>query len=115
MTVAIKRAYEPAAAADGCRVLVDRLWPRGVSKQEARIHLWLKSIAPSPELRTWFGHDPAKWSEFVRRYRRELTANTPAVDELKHAIAQKKTITLIYGARDERHNHAVALKQILKL
>jgi uncharacterized protein YeaO (DUF488 family) len=114
-TVAIKRVYEPAAAGDGYRILIDRLWPRGVSKERARLDLWLRWIAPSAELRTWFGHDPARWSAFVKRYRAELRANNAGVDELRRAIAKKRKVTLVYAARDQEHNDAVALRQILKL
>lgn len=113
MSIELKRAYEPPAASDGFRVLVDRLWPRGVSKDSAAIDLWLRDIAPSTELRKWFAHDPAKWAEFRKRYFRELDGNEEAVRELrKHARRGK--VTLVYGARDEEHNDAVALKEYLK-
>jgi uncharacterized protein YeaO (DUF488 family) len=112
MTIKLKRAYEPAAKADGTRVLVDRLWPRGVSKKAARIALWLREIAPSAELRKWFGHDPEKWSQFKKKYFRELDANTDAVDQLRKLI-RGGTVTLVYGAKDEEHNDAVALKEYL--
>ncbi|MDZ4689297.1 MAG: DUF488 domain-containing protein [Planctomycetaceae bacterium] len=112
MTLALKRAYERPGARDGFRILVDRLWPRGVSKEAAAIDLWLKAIAPSTALRKWFGHDPAKWSQFRDRYFRELDANRDAVAELrKHARHRK--VTLVYGAKDETHNQAVALKDYL--
>lgn len=111
--VALKRAYEPAASDDGQRVLVDRLWPRGVSKDKAAIDLWLKEIAPSTGLRQWFGHDPARWEEFQRRYRAELDANTEIVAQLTQAIRAGKT-TLIYGAKDEAHNDAVVLAAYLE-
>jgi uncharacterized protein YeaO (DUF488 family) len=107
----LKRAYEPPAAGDGRRVLVDRVWPRGVSKDEARIDLWLKEVAPSTALRKWFGHEPARWDEFRRRYREELNGN-PAVEELRQIIAEAP-VTLVYGARDEEHNQAVALAEYL--
>lgn len=107
-TVAVKRAYESAAPGDGQRVLVDRLWPRGLSKEAATIDLWLKEIAPSTTLRQWFGHDPARWSEFQLRYRAELDVNGEAVAQLKAVIRAGKT-TLIYGAKDEAHNDAVVL------
>ena len=111
MAVMLKRAYEAPAKADGQRILVDRLWPRGVAKINARIDLWLKDIAPTTELRQWFGHDPEKWSEFKKRYRSELK-NNPALSELK-ALAHQGNITLVYAARDQLNNEAVVLKQIL--
>jgi uncharacterized protein YeaO (DUF488 family) len=113
MQVYLKRAYEPAGRGDGMRVLVDRLWPRGLSKQEARIDLWLKDVAPSNDLRKWFGHDPEKWQEFERRYFAELQKEREAVAQLKR-LAQDKHVTLIYSARDEQHNQAVALKEFLE-
>ncbi len=112
-TIKLKRAYEPPEKADGLRVLVDRLWPRGVSKTSARVDLWLKEIAPSDALRKWFGHDPVKWSEFRKRYTRELASHPQAVAQLKQ-FAAKGVVTLVYGAKDERHNNAVALKEYLE-
>ena len=112
MPLHIKRIYEPADEGDGIRILVDRLWPRGISKTEARIDAWLKDIAPSPDLRRWFGHDPNKWSEFRRRYEDELEKNLRAVDELRKHIDQS-TATLLYGARDNEHNHAIVLKDFI--
>ena len=111
--VAVKRVYEDADAADGRRVLVDRLWPRGVSKEKARIEQWLKEIGPSDELRRWFGHDPARWNEFRRRYFAELEANAEPVRELQE-LARKGAVTLLYAAKDEEHNNAVALREFLK-
>lgn len=111
-TIAIKRAYEPPMRGDGQRVLVDRIWPRGVSREEAALDLWLKDIAPSTALRKWFGHDPARWDEFRTRYRAELAANEAAVAQLC-ALAAKGKVTLIYGARDEQHNQAVVLADYL--
>ncbi|AYG95683.1 DUF488 domain-containing protein [Brevundimonas naejangsanensis] len=108
MKVALKRVYEPPAAGDGTRILVDRLWPRGLTKEKAHVDLWLKEVAPSTELRRWFGHDPARWAEFQRRYHDELKANPDAVAELKAAIGARPA-TLVYGARDEEHNDAVVL------
>ncbi|HRL25556.1 MAG TPA: DUF488 domain-containing protein [Brevundimonas diminuta] len=110
--VALKRVYEPPSDADGTRILVDRLWPRGLSKDRARVDLWLKQIAPTTELRQWFGHDPAKWTEFQHRYRAELEANGDVVSELKAALADGPA-TLVYGARDEEHNDAVVLAAYL--
>ncbi|WP_341019017.1 DUF488 domain-containing protein [Brevundimonas diminuta] len=112
MKVALKRVYEPPSDADGTRILVDRLWPRGLSKDRARVDLWLKQIAPTTELRQWFGHDPAKWTEFQHRYRAELEANGDVVPELKAALADGPA-TLVYGARDEEHNDAVVLAAYL--
>jgi uncharacterized protein YeaO (DUF488 family) len=111
--IRIKRIYDPPDAADGARVLVDRLWPRGVSKQKAALALWLKEIAPSPELRTWFDHDPARWTEFVRRYRTELRTNDEAVGQLADFL-KSGPVTLLYGAHDTAHNHALALETYLR-
>ncbi|HET8528770.1 MAG TPA: DUF488 family protein [Gaiellaceae bacterium] len=113
MTVRLKRAYEPAEPADGHRVLVDRLWPRGVSKQDAKIDEWAKELAPSPELRRWFGHDPARFEEFRRRYRDELTAQDEPLRTLGRR-ARGGTVTLVYGARDTEHNGAVVLAELLR-
>jgi uncharacterized protein YeaO (DUF488 family) len=110
--VRLKRAYEPADAADGVRILVDRLWPRGVSKADARIDEWIRDVAPSTELRTWFGHDPARWAEFQRRYRAEIRANPDRLAQLR-ALARKGPMTLVYAARDEVHNDAVVLRDVL--
>lgn len=112
MTVTIKRVYEAPSAHDGTRVLVDRLWPRGLTKAKAAVDLWLKEIAPTTELRKWFGHDPDKWAEFTRRYRAELTANTEQVALLRSAMKKGK-VTLVYGAKDEKHNDAVVLQKFL--
>jgi uncharacterized protein YeaO (DUF488 family) len=110
--VKAKRAYEPASRTDGFRVLVDRLWPRGITKQAARIDLWAKDVAPSPELRKWFGHDPDRFAAFSVRYRQELArpAARAALEDLVRR-ASRGTLTLVYGARDEVHNGAVVLKQ----
>ncbi len=108
-----KRAYETPEPADGFRVLVERLWPRGVSKDEAALDLWLKDVAPSPELRKWFGHDPAKWGEFRRRYSKELRHHPDAVNLLEERAA-KGPVTLVYGSRDQEHNAAVALRDFLE-
>ena len=114
MQIKLKRAYEAPAQEDGLRILVDRLWPRGISKEKAKIDLWLKEIAPSTDLRKWFGHDPQRWEEFRRRYHAELAANPEAVGELKKAARDQAAITLVYGARDETHNDAVALLEYLQ-
>ena len=110
--IRLKRAYDPPSAADGQRILVERLWPRGITKQRAALDLWLKEIAPSPALRKWFAHDPAKWKQFQQRYCKELLEN-PAVEVLREKL-RKGTVTLIYAARDEAHNGALALKQFLE-
>lgn len=109
-SVRTKRAYEPASDDDGYRVLVDRLWPRGVSKEKAQLNTWMKEVAPSTELRRWFGHDPARWDEFERRYRAELAApeRRRLVDELADR-AVHGSVTLVYGARDTVHNEAMVL------
>jgi uncharacterized protein YeaO (DUF488 family) len=104
----IKRIYEPPASDDGQRVLVDRIWPRGVSKENAALTLWLKEIAPSDELRKWFGHEPERWAEFQRRYRAELDGNGEVVAKLRAMLRDSK-VTLLYGAHDEAHNNAAAL------
>ena len=112
MAITLKRAYEKATDDDGKRILVDRLWPRGVSKERAKLDGWLKDVAPSTELRKWFGHDPDRWAEFQKRYRAELRGNA-ALAELKGIVKQGGRVTLIYGACDELHNEAVVLKRIL--
>lgn len=109
----LKRAYETPTRSDGQRVLVERLWPRGLTKAKAALDLWLKDVAPSPELRKWFGHDPARWKEFERRYWEELKEHPDAVDQLRRQ-AKKHTVTLIYAARDEQHNGALALKEFIE-
>jgi uncharacterized protein YeaO (DUF488 family) len=110
--VYLKRAYEPSAPGDGQRFLVERLWPRGVRRAELRLDAWLKEVAPSPELRRWFSHDPAKWSGFKRRYFDELRGREAALAPLREA-ARRGAITLVYGARDTEHNAAVALREYL--
>jgi len=110
--VRLKRAYDPPAHSDGTRVLVDRLWPRGVRKAEAGLDDWLKDLAPSAELRKWFGHDPARWREFERRYAAELAQHAEELDELR-TLARKGPLTLVFGARDEEHNDAVVLRNVL--
>ena len=108
----IKRVYEAPDKADGTRILVDRLWPRGLSKEKAHVDLWLKDVAPSTGLRKWFAHDPAKWPEFKSRYQAELKHNAGALATLKDAIASGPA-TLLYGAKDEDHNEAVVLQKLL--
>ncbi|TPK76260.1 DUF488 domain-containing protein [Mesorhizobium sp. B2-4-15] len=111
--IKVKRVYETPEPGDGQRVLVDRIWPRGVSKQDAALTQWLKDIAPSDDLRKWFGHEPARWEEFQKRYRAELDGNDQAVAELR-ALLGKGGVTLLYGAHDEAHNNAVALAGYLR-
>ena len=108
----LKRVYEKPEMEDGMRILVDRLWPRGLTKEKARIDLWLKDIAPSTELRKWFGHDPAKWEQFKELYHRELEANVKQVSLLKDQL-KKGTVTLLYAAKDVEHNEALVLKEWL--
>jgi uncharacterized protein YeaO (DUF488 family) len=110
--IRLRRAYEAPGPDDGYRILVDRLWPRGRTKEELRLGAWLKEIAPSAELRRWFGHDPERWPEFQRRYRRELAANSAALAPLLEAV-RAGTVTLVYSARDELHNDAVVLRELL--
>ena len=108
----LKRVYEPAAADDGVRVLVDRLWPRGLTKEKAAVDHWMKDVAPSSELRTWFGHDPDRWTEFKRRYKAELRQHKDLLDDIRK-LTKQGTVTLLFGARDEAHNDAVVLLEIL--
>jgi len=112
MAIVIKRIYEPASSRDGYRVLVDRLWPRGVSKAKAAVDLWLREVAPSAALRIWFKHDPARWTEFRARYRAELRQHARVFAPLL-AKANRGRLTLLYSARDARHNQAVVLKNFL--
>ena len=109
----VKRIYDDINAADGARVLVDRLWPRGVSKEKAKLDLWLKEIAPSNELRNWFGHDPKKWDEFQKRYKKELQENADLIEQLKQLEKERKSVTLLYAAKDTHHNEAVVLLTLL--
>jgi uncharacterized protein YeaO (DUF488 family) len=111
--IKIKRAYEEHEKEDGTRILVDRLWPRGVTKRSAKINEWMKDIAPSDELRRWFQHDPNKWEEFKRRYRRELEHKKELIERL-HAISRNETLTLVYSAKDSAHNQAIVLKEVLE-
>jgi uncharacterized protein YeaO (DUF488 family) len=110
----IKRVYEKPEKNDGFRILVDRLWPRGITKQKAAIDLWLKEIAPSNELRTWFAHDPSKWTEFQRKYRAELRTKKDSLDTMRRIIQENTSVTLVYGAKDTQHNNAVVLNELLK-
>lgn len=109
----IRRAYDPPTRNDGYRVLVDRVWPRGVSRDDAKLDAWMRDVAPSDELRKWFGHDPDRWDEFRRRYRDELRDHE---DDLAHLVdlTERGRVTLVFGARDEEHNQAVALREVLE-
>ena len=116
MAVVIKRAYSEPAPSDGYRVLVDRLWPRGVSRERAALDLWLRDAAPSPELRTWWNHDTERFSEFAERYRAELDSHAEtvaAVEQLRQLARTQATVTLVYGARDPAVNHAAVLRDYL--
>ena len=113
MNIKIKRVYEQPDKDDGVRILVDRLWPRGLTKEKAAVDLWLKEIAPSTELRKWFGHDPDKWKSFRGRYETEIRHNDDLIKVLKEK-AKGRNVTLVYGARDEKHNEALVLKQFLE-
>lgn len=114
MPIKVKRAYEEAASSDGQRFLVDGLWPRGVARDHLRVEAWLKGVAPGATLRKWFGHDPAKWEEFKRRYWAELDNGPEGLGTLRAALTSGNTLTLVFGARDVEHNNAVALKEYLE-
>ena len=109
--ILLKRIYEKASKNDGTRILVDRLWPRGVSKEEAKIDLWLKDIGPSDELRKWFNHEDSKWEEFRKKYFKELDLKKDLIEQIKK---QKGTVTLLFGAKNVEHNNAVAIRQYLE-
>jgi uncharacterized protein YeaO (DUF488 family) len=111
--IRLKRVYEEPSSEDGFRILVERLWPRGISKGKAYIQLWLKEIAPSTELRKWYSHDVTKWKEFKKRYEQEIKGNSTLLKELE-SQAKKETITLVYAARDEKHNSALVLKEYIE-
>lgn len=114
MTLKIKRANEPASKADGARILIDRLWPRGQSRDKLKLTAWVKDIAPGTELRKWFGHDPAKWEEFRKRYRAELEANPDAVAKLQALLKEHPDATLLFMAHDEKHCNATVLAEYLR-
>jgi uncharacterized protein YeaO (DUF488 family) len=109
----LKRAYDKPSPSDGERILVERLWPRGLTKARAAVDLWLKDVAPSPELRKWFGHDPARWKQFERRYWKELQGRQEVVEALRHK-AKRGAVTFVYAAKDQEHNSALALKEFLE-
>jgi|SRR5688572_28995442 len=112
--ITLKRAYDPVTRADGIRFLVERLWPRGIAKVDLVVDEWLKEVAPSTELRTWFGHDPDKWDEFRRRYFRELDSRSETWKPIVSAARRGRTVTLVYSSRDTQHNNAVALRDYLR-
>lgn len=113
MAIQVKRAYDKPQKSDGCRVLIDRIWPRGVRKEDLTLDEWLKTLAPSTELRQWFGHDPQKWDEFRNRYFQELDAHPDEIQKLR-AKARKETLTIVFGSKEERFNDATALKEYLE-
>ena len=110
----VKRAQKEPSPTDGCRILVDRLWPRGLTKDRLRLSQWIKEIAPSHELRRWFGHDPQKWAEFKRKYFDELDANPVAVEAVISYLKKESTVTFVFGAKEEVHNNAVALQEYIQ-
>jgi len=112
--IKIKRVYDKYEKEDGYRILVDRLWPRGLSKNKARVDLWLKEIAPSDKLRKWFSHDPKKWGNFRNRYENELKSKSAMIRKIKQIEKVKKTVTLLFSAKDERRNNAIVLQKILQ-
>jgi uncharacterized protein YeaO (DUF488 family) len=116
MPVVVKRVYESVSRSDGIRVLVDRLWPRGLKKEEAAVKFWLRELAPSTELREWFHSNPSGWSQFRRRYLKELAGEeaSAAVEKLHDLVEGKRNVTLLYASRDDRHNNAIVLKQLLE-
>lgn len=113
--IKIKRVYEEYASDDGFRILIDRLWPRGVSKANAHVDLWFKEIAPTDQLRKWFSHDPKKWESFKKKYIKELKENKSSLDKIKSLKKEHKMITLVFSAKDEQHNNAVVLIGILRM
>jgi uncharacterized protein YeaO (DUF488 family) len=114
MVIRLKRAYESSEAGDGYRVLVERLWPRGISKEHAKVDLWIKDAGASPELRTWFGHDPEKWEEFRRKYFEEMRTRPEVIKDLRDVIRKHDTVTFLFAAHDTEHNNALALKEFLE-
>ena len=114
MMIKIKRAYEPSSEDDGFRILVDKLWPRGISKEKAHLNLWMKEIAPSTELRKWFSHDPEKWKEFQNKYKQELKEKKDSIAKIKDIEKENSAVTLVYSTKDKNHNNAVVLKDLLE-
>ena len=113
MMIKIKRIYEKYSPDDGFRILIDRLWPRGVSKDDAHVDVWFREIAPTDHLRKWFSHDPKQWEQFKKKYIKELKENKPSLDKIKDLKKEHKIITLIFSAKDEQHNNAVVLSEFL--
>lgn len=113
MNIALKRVYDPAEPSDGYRILVDRIWPRGISQEDARVDLWMRDVAPSTELRQWFGHDPQRWEEFRTRYTAELGAHGELLDLILDSMRHRKRVTLLFAASDTEHNQAVVLLDAL--
>jgi uncharacterized protein YeaO (DUF488 family) len=111
--IKLKRIYDPVSPDDGKRILIDRLWPRGIKKEDARIDEWLRDIAPSAQLRKWFSHEPSKWAEFKKRYREELKDKRELIDRLR-SEAENGTLTLLYSAKDREHNNAIVLKEVIE-
>jgi len=114
MEIRLKRVYEFPDAGDGYRILVERLWPRGISKEQAKVDLWVKDAGASPGLRTWFGHDPEKWEEFRRKYREEIRMRPDVIQELREVIRTHSIVTFLFAAHDTGHNNAIALKEFLE-
>lgn len=112
--IKIKRIYNKPEKEDGFRILVDRLWPRGLSKERAKVDLWLKDVAPSDKLRTWFSHDPKKWGDFQNKYKNELKDKREVIQRIKQIEKEKKLVTLLYSAKDEEHNNAIVLREVLQ-
>jgi uncharacterized protein YeaO (DUF488 family) len=115
MNIRLKRVYDPPSEEDGFRILVERLWPRGISKEKAKVDLWLKDAGASTTLRVWFGHDPEKWDEFRERYFKEIRGKSEIIQELIEIIQQRPVVTFVFGARDTEHNNAKALKEFLEV
>ncbi|HEX2869338.1 MAG TPA: DUF488 domain-containing protein [Ignavibacteriales bacterium] len=111
--IKLKRIYEEYEPADGYRILVDRLWPRGIKKESSHVDLWLKELGPSDELRKWFNHDPAKWQEFKKKYHSELSRKSDLLNEIRDAEKENKNVTILYGAKDTEHNQAVVIAEML--
>jgi uncharacterized protein YeaO (DUF488 family) len=114
MRIKLKRVYETPATSDGYRILADRIWPRGISKQKVNVSLWLKSIAPSTELRQWFGHEPERWQEFKKKYRQELKTKSEELEIICKTLKTTKTITLVYSTKDTEQNQAVVIREFLE-
>ncbi len=114
LLIRTKRVYDPSSKEDGCRILVDRLWPRGLSKERAKLNLWMREIAPSDELRHWYGHEPEKWEEFQKRYKQELANKQNLLDQIRQAEKETGVVTLLYSSRESNLNNATALKVLIE-